>query len=115
MATTPLVGAIGVKMTVDPQTGGGTLTGTQVYLDGSQPPLPTETLRPDQIAYGVGEVPALVSAMATRIAANNNAATPGDLGQILAFCTALRNSPPAPAPPPPTPTVYQPADLIQPA
>jgi len=107
----PQIGAKGVTVSVDPETGVGKLKGTFVFLNGSTPPAPETSLRSDQIAYGAGEIPALLSRLTTAITANGGTATPAHLALVVLFVDALRATPPPPQTPA-QPTTYTAPDLL---
>lgn len=107
----PLVGAKGVVLTLDTQTGVGHISGSYLYLDGTTPPIPDLQIRALPLQYGVAEIPDLVSKIAARIAANNNQATDGDLAQIVAFAQAVLGTPDPPRTAPAV-QVFAPPDLL---
>lgn len=92
----PQVGAANVQVSVDAKTGEGTLTGTEIFLDGSQHPEPQNTLRADQLAYGCAETPTLLQKLTAAIQANGGTATPAHLALVVEFVDALRATPPPP-------------------
>ncbi len=106
-----MVGAQDVHVSVDPTTGVGTLTGTQLWLDGEQHPEPQNTLRPDQIGYGTAEMPVILGKLMAAIAANGGAATPAHLALVVEFVDALRATP-APPQAPAQPTTYAAPNLL---
>jgi len=109
----PMVGAENVQVSVDPTTGVGTLTGTEVFLDGSQHPEPQNTLRADQLAYGCAEMPTLLQKLTAAITANGGTATPAHLALVVEFGDALRATPPPPQTPA-QPTTYTAPNLLTP-
>ncbi len=109
----PMVGAQDVRVSIDPVTGVGTLTGTQLWLDGEQRSEPQNTLRPDQIAYGTAEIPAVLEKLMADIGANGGTATPAHLALVVEFVDALRATP-APPQAPAQPTTYDAPNLLSP-
>jgi len=106
-----MVGAQDVRVSIDPVTGVGTLTGTELWLDGEQRPAPQTSLRPDQIGYGTAEMPAILQKLVAAIAANGGTATPAHLALVVEFVDALRATP-APPQAPAQPTTYDAPNLL---